>query len=146
MNYETQNKLIINARLSIGIRHSVLDCSNFVNQVYGKAGMPYPYMSSKQFNTLDKNKYFQYIGKDLPGSNLEVGDVLVFGAHMGIWDPKGCTALGSDAVCKKLENNAPLLSSRGDNSKDAKGNLKNDLGVEYGIPTWWGSYNVYRWK
>ncbi|HTE02123.1 MAG TPA: NlpC/P60 family protein [Mucilaginibacter sp.] len=142
MNKATQNKLLITARTSIGVKHSALDCSHFVQRAYQQAGMSYPYMSSAAFGNEKNNKYFAFVGKNLSSKDLQDGDVIVFGGHMGIWDPQGCNQitiplLGATAECARLKNNAPFLSSRGDDTRD--------VGVEYGRTQWWGDYKVFRW-
>ncbi|HZY37148.1 MAG TPA: NlpC/P60 family protein [Mucilaginibacter sp.] len=145
MNQAAQNKLINIARNLIGTKHSVLDCSNFVNQVYTQANMSYGYKAAWQIKPANPPENFVWKGKNLPAKNLEAGDLIVFDRHMGIWDPNGCKTIGTDAVCKKLKDNAPFLSSRGDSTKNAQGALVNDRGVAYGQTKWWGDYDVYRW-
>lgn len=135
MNYTTQNKLLTTARSLIGTSYSTLDCSHFVQKVYASAGMTYPYMNSAAF-VGKNNKSFTLIGTNVSISLLEPGDIIVFGGHMGIWDPNGCDALGANQQCQKLKNNAPFLSSR----------TTDNRGPDFGVLKWWpGDYKVYRW-
>jgi len=144
MTTDSQNKILSVARTFIGTPHSSLDCSNAVWQAYNKAGMPYTYKASWQIKPTDPPSGFTWVGKNLPAPKLQPADMIVFGAHMGIWDPDGCKALGTNAVCKKLADNAPFLSSRG--TATAKSKTGDDRGQDYGQLSWWhGDYNVYRW-
>jgi hypothetical protein len=143
MTTDSQNKVISLARTFIGIPHSTLDCSNAVWAAYSNAGMKYSYKASWQIKPTSPPQNFKWIGKNLPPSQLQPADMIVFGSHMGIWDPDGCKTIGTNAECKNLKNNAPFLSSRGgDTDKNGK---VNDRGQDYGRLEWWGSYNVYRW-
>ena len=147
MNTDLQNKVLSYARSFIDTPHSVLDCSNAVYNAYKLANMSYAYKASWQIKPTSPPENFTWIGKDLPPSKMEPGDMIVFANHMGIWDPAGCETLGTNAVCKSLKNKAPLLSSRGNDEKDPKtGKFINDRGEDYGQLEWWGRYDVYRWS
>lgn len=90
MDKAAQNKLLITARNSIGIKHHVLDCSHFVQIAYQQAGMSYPYMATAAFGNEKNNKYFTMVGKNLSSKDLQGGmslflrDIWVSGTQTGV--------------------------------------------------------------
>ena len=135
MDLMAKKRLLAQSHALIGKHYNVIDCSHFVNDAYKGANMPYPYLNTSAFVT-KANKFFKLVGTDLSPSSLEVGDVIVFNGHMGIWDPEGCLTLGTNQECKRLKNDAPFLSSRSGQNR----------GPDFGrLNMWSGSYSVYRW-
>jgi NlpC/P60 family protein len=78
----TQNPHDLIPRLGTRIRHTRLDCSHFVHDVYKRAHLPYPYASSEQlYEGIDA---FQRVFDPMPG------DLIVWRGHVGIiTDPNG---------------------------------------------------------
>ncbi len=103
-----------------------------MNEAFKSAGLDYPYTPTAMFATA-------CAGSDGPfklvGGTPQAGDVLLFTGHMGLWDPEGCTVLGTNSECKRLQGKAPLLSSRSTGNR----------GPDFGVPAWWGAYRIYRW-
>ena len=135
MDLQSRTRLLVQARSLIGIHYNSMDCSHFVQKAYANAGMKYDYLSSATFAS-DMNTHFKKIGVNLPASSLDPGDVIVFNHHMGIWDSEGCTVMGVDQECKRLQSDAPFLSSRSSKNR----------GPDFGrLNMWTGDYQVYRW-
>ena len=64
-------------------RYKRLDCSHFVNQVYQRAHLPYPYASSKElYEGVDA---FRRVSYPMPG------DLIVWRGHVGIITDPGQT-------------------------------------------------------
>ena len=120
------------ARGLIGKTYSDLDCSHFVCEAYSKAQLDYDYADTSSFAAACAGRYGPF--KPVIGDR-QAADVLLFKGHMGLWDPEGCTILGTNTECKRLKNEAPLLSSRSGGNR----------GPDFGQPKWWGSFSVYRW-
>lgn len=122
------------ARKLIGKSYADLDCSHFVNEAYAKAKLAYEYAATAVFvrNQAGPDGPFQAVAAGGP----QPADVLLFPSHMGLWDPQGCQLLGTNAECKRLNNKAPFLSSRSTDNR----------GPDFGVPSWFGSYKLYRWK
>jgi hypothetical protein len=125
-------KVLTEARKLIGTSYADMDCSHFVCHAYTAAGFAYPYAATATFARAAAGPAGPF---EQAAGSPQAADVLLFSGHMGLWDPEGCTVLGSNAECKRLKNDAPVLSSR-------SGGLR---GPDFGIPKWWGSYQVYRW-
>jgi cell wall-associated NlpC family hydrolase len=64
------------SRLATQTRHTRLDCSHFVNYVYGKARLPYRYASSEEL--YEGTDSFQRVFDPMPG------DLIVWKGHVGI--------------------------------------------------------------
>ena len=129
-------KILDAARALVGTAYSSLDCSNFVHQVYDKAGLKYTYCATKSFPAgTGKSSMFLEL---LDNTEILAGDVVLFPGHMGIWDPEGCRVIETSRECKRFEDQAPVLSSRSGKN----------LGVEYGKVEFFTKkgYSVYRWK
>lgn len=132
LNSKEADEILVNARNYIGTPYTDMDCSHFVWQVFKDSHKDYPYRNTATFDDLVKLGYFEKLDKlTVP---LEA-DLLLFNTHIGIWDPKGCVALVSNAECKRLHDDAPFLSSR------------SSRGPDYGRPGWWGNVKaICRWK
>jgi hypothetical protein len=125
-----QLDILNQARLFIGTPYSDLDCSNFVHDAYFKAGMDYPYQPTATFAEKTKD-YFTEVS--IPSA----GDVVLFSGHMGLYDPKGCSAMVNDQACRRLKNDAPILSSQSGNNR----------GPEFGRTSFFkGTPRYFRWK
>jgi RHS repeat-associated protein len=62
----------------IGTPYSQMDCSHFVNFAYNDAGFPYDYLPTYSFA---QSPNFRNV------TSCQVGDVTLFGGHMGIYNP-----------------------------------------------------------
>jgi len=63
-----------------------IDCSNWVHQVYGQAGLIYDYRNSGTFDTVPQFR------KLVQGDTIQVGDVILWASHMGIYMGNGIVA------------------------------------------------------
>ena len=136
-----RSDIVMKAREFIGTPYSDLDCSNFVHKAYAAAGLSYPYRNTATFQTL--THYFRELkAEELP----EAGDVVLYAAHMGIYDPDGCDATATNE-CKRLQeipkfkDNVRILSARG------RPGYEKSIGVEYGPSAFFGTNQKYfRWR
>lgn len=137
---EQQQKAILSAaRALIGRKYHELDCSHFVQESYRTAGLTYPYTNTASFGSLVP-EFFAAVPK-LDQGEFQPADILMFGGHMGLWDPEGCRELKQagtpDAECESASSPMPFLSSR---SGD-------DRGPDFGKVNWFGALQaVYRWN
>lgn len=130
---QDRDSILAAARRRIGTPYADLDCSHFVWQSYGDAGFAYDYAPTATF--APSRAGWQGPFAAVTGA-LQPADVLLFAGHMGLWDPDGCTVLGSNAECRRLRDQAPVLSSRSGGNR----------GPDFGVPKWWGAYRTYRWQ
>jgi hypothetical protein len=63
-------------RLATQTRHTRLDCSHFVNYIYGKAHLPYQYASSEKL--YEGTNFFRRVAAPM------LGDLVVWRGHVGI--------------------------------------------------------------
>lgn len=64
-----------------------MDCSHFVHAVFRKAGLPYPYASSREMATQSSEgmaKHFQFVDLGKQIAELQPGDLVVFPRHVAI--------------------------------------------------------------
>jgi hypothetical protein len=130
---QQSNQVLQAARKLIGKTYADIDCSHFVHEAYGNAGLTYEYAATATFVAAQAGPAGPF--ELIPSAPWQSADVLLFKGHMGLRDPDGCSVLGTNAECKRLNQRAPLLSSRSGGNR----------GPDYGIPSWWGSFKVYRW-
>ena len=58
------------------------DCSNFVNEIYRRAGLEYPYADTSLISCL---KVF----REIPADQFKSGDLILYSGHVGIIDSAG---------------------------------------------------------
>jgi len=122
-------KILESARKLIGTKYSELDCSHMVHKVYGEAGLTYDYMTTELLNGPLSERYFKSTNEGRPG------DLVLYSAHVGIYDPDGCDAQRT-SECERVKSDMRVLSSRSGAG----------LGVEYGRSNWFGKARYLRWK
>ncbi len=130
---QQSNRVLEEARALIGKTYADIDCSHFVKDAYTSAGLSYDYAPTATFAATRAGTGGPF--ELVLASSLQSADVLLFTGHMGLWDPEGCSVLGTNAECKRLKQQAPVLSSRSSGNR----------GPDFGVPSWWGAYKVYRW-